>query len=229
MSKEKILIFDASTLINFAMNGLLKEFEKLKKIFNGKFIITKEVKSEIIDRPITIKRFELEALKIKRLLDENILELSSSLNIKDKEISEKTEKMLDLANNIFHSSNRNIHLIDLGETSCLVLSKILTEKGIENVIAVDERTTRMLVENPKNLKKLFEKKLHIRISSNKNNYKFFKGFNFIRSAELVYVIYRKNLMNIQNKNLLDSLLYAVKFKGCSISKDEIEEIKKMKI
>ena len=64
----KAIIFDASTLISFAMNGLLREIVGLKKIFKGKFIITKEVKSEVIDRPIKIKRFELEALKIQQLI-----------------------------------------------------------------------------------------------------------------------------------------------------------------
>ena len=42
------------------MNGLLPEFERLKNSFSGKFIITKGVKREAIDKPITIKRFELE-------------------------------------------------------------------------------------------------------------------------------------------------------------------------
>ena len=68
--KEKILIFDASPLISFAMNGLLPELKSLKETFEGKFIITKEVKYEIIDRPITIKRFELEALKLQELINE---------------------------------------------------------------------------------------------------------------------------------------------------------------
>ena len=63
--KSKAIVFDSGTLINFAMNGMFQEFRELKKIFNGKFLITKEVKSEIIDRPITIKRFELEALRLK--------------------------------------------------------------------------------------------------------------------------------------------------------------------
>ena len=47
---QKIIIFDASTLITLVMNGLTEELRSLKKIFNGKFIITNEVKYEIVDK-----------------------------------------------------------------------------------------------------------------------------------------------------------------------------------
>ena len=64
----KYLIFDSGPLINFALNGLLPLLKKLKKEFKGEFLITKEVKNEIIDYPQNIKRFELEALQLKQLL-----------------------------------------------------------------------------------------------------------------------------------------------------------------
>ena len=43
---QKVLIFDSGSLISLSINGLLEELKKLKKIFNGEFIITKEVKKE---------------------------------------------------------------------------------------------------------------------------------------------------------------------------------------
>ncbi len=224
---QKIIIFDASTLITLAMNGLLPEFRELKKIFKGKFIITEDVKREIIDKPITIKRFELEALKLKQLLEDKILEMPSSLNVNADEISKKTTEFLKIANSIFSGRGKDIKLIDSGETSCLALSRILDEKKIKNVIAVDERTTRMLGEKPENLERLLQKKLHTSISFKKENFKFFKGFNFIRSSELVYIAYKKKLVRLKNGLVLDALLWAVKFKGCAISGDEIREIKSL--
>ena len=209
------------------MAGLIPELKELKKIFKGKFIITKEVKSEIIDRPLTIKRFELEAMMLQELIDSGILEMPSSLNVSDAEIMEKTEQIMNIANNTFTGKERNIHLIDLGESSCLALSRILTEKKIENIVVVDERTTRLLGEKPENLKKYMESKLHFSLSENKSNYKFFQGFKFIRSTELMYVAYKKGIIKIKNKNLLDALLYALKFKGTAISDDEINEIKRI--
>ena len=223
----KTLIFDSGALISIAMAGLIPELKELKKIFKGKFIITKEVKSEIIDRPLTIKRFELEAMMLQELIDSGILEMPSSLNVSDAEIMEKTEQIMNIANNTFTGKERNIHLIDLGESSCLALSRILTEKKIENIVVVDERTTRLLGEKPENLKKYMESKLHFSLSENKSNYKFFQGFKFIRSTELMYVAYKKGIIKIKNKNLLDALLYALKFKGTAISDDEINEIKRI--
>jgi predicted DNA-binding protein (UPF0251 family) len=223
---QKVLIFDASSLISLVMNGLLPEFKELKRIFKGKFIITEEVKHEIIDKPITIKKFEFEALRLKDLIDKKILEMPSSLGISNELISKKTNEVMKVANNIFYGRGRNIRIIDSGESSCLALSRMLNEKKIENVIVIDERTTRMLGEKPENLERLLRKKLHTDVEFKKENFKIFGGFKFIRSSELVYVMYKKEVIKLKN-NVLDALLYAVKFKGCAISGDEIKEIKRI--
>jgi len=224
----KAIIFDSGTIISFAINGLYEELKKLKNGFDGKFIITEEVRREIIDKPITIKRFELEALKIKKLIDEKVFEMPKSLNIDDKEISMKTQNIMNLANSTFIKNGKPIHIIDEGEASCLALSKILNEMKIKNVISIDERTLRVLCEKPENLRKLFQKKLHTNIGVRNENFKFFEGFQFIRSAELVYVAYKKGIINLKDERTLDALLYAVKSSGCSITDIEIEEIKKMR-
>lgn len=227
MAKEKAIIFDAGTIITLSMNGLLDVFRELKNQFNGKFLITEDVEYEIIKRPLKIKKFELGALRIKQLLDEKVLELPSSVGVKDSIIQEKTHEFLDIANKTFFVKEKYIHLIDRGETSCLALSELLSKKGIENVISIDERTTRMLCEKPENLHKLLETKLHTKIRLKKENLAYFSKFKFIRSSELVYIAYKKNLVNLKNENVLDALLYAVKYKGCSISRNEIEEMKRL--
>jgi len=224
----KAIIFDASTLISFSMNGLLPELKELRKIFNGKFLITPEVKAEIIDNPIKIQRFELEALKLQQLVDDKILELPNCLEINSQEISKKTQEVMGIANKMFTKGKKNISIIHSGETSCLALSKILTEKKIKNVLAIDERTMRMLIEKPENLKSLLQKKLHTNVELNEKNFKPFKGFKIIRSTELIYIAFKKNLLRLKGKNVLDAVLYAMKFKGCAISTEEIQEIKRIK-
>lgn len=223
----KAIIFDSGTLISFTMAGLVQELKELRKIFNGKFLITNEVKYELVDKPMGIKRFELEAMKIQQLLDEKFLELPSSIGVKDSKISNEGKNFLDIANNTFSTKKGPVKLIHNGEASSLALSKILTQKGIKNVIAIDERTTRMLSEKPENLKKLMEKKLHMPITAKIENYKLFKEFKFIRSPELVYVAYKKGIVRFKKGPVLDALLYAVKFKGAAISGDEIREIKRL--
>ncbi len=223
---NKAIIFDSSTLISFAMNGLYEEIRKLKGIFQGKFLITQEVKKEVIDVPIKINRFKFEALKIKSLLEDKTLEMPSSLKISDGDISKKTLEVLNIINSAFRGDHKNIHLIDSGEASCLVLSKILADKGIDNVIAVDERTTRMAVEKPENLRIFLEKKLHTQIKADIEKIKRFGEFKLIRSTELGYILCKKGLLKLKN-GVIESLLYALKFKGASISDDEIREMKNL--
>jgi len=223
----KALIFDASTLINLSMNGLLDVLAKLKKIFQGKFLITENVRYETIEHPLKIKKFELGALKIKQLLNEKIIEMPDILGISEKEIEEKTKEILNTSNHTLIAQDSYMHLIDSGEASCLALSEILARKGIKNMIAIDERTTRMLCEKPENLQKLLESKLHTEIKAKKENFSTFSQFKIIRSCELMHIAYKNKLIELENGNVLDALLYAVKYKGCSVSRGEIEEMKRI--
>ena len=225
--EQRAIIFDSGTLISLSMACLLDVLRKLKTIFKGNFIITSDVEREIVDKPLNIKRFELEALRIKKLITEKVLESPSVLGIDEKKLLKKVKEFNDIANTTFKGRGKDIHIIDSGEASCLALSKMLNEKKIKNVIAVDERTTRVLGENPTNLKKLLQKKLHTDIKYKKENFKYFEGIQFITSPELVYVAYKKNLFKLKDPRLLDSLLYSVKFKGAAISGEEIDEIKNL--
>lgn len=224
---QKAIIFDSGPLISFSMNGITDIIKKLKGIFQGKFLITSEVKKEVIDTPLRIKKFELEALKIKTLLDQGILELPGSLGIGDSEIEKADNEMLSIANSTFIGGGKDINILDHGEASCLALSKILTGKGIKNVIAIDERTTRFLVERPEDLKSIFENRMNTKVTIKTQKLNFFRNFRIIRSAELAYVAYKKNLVDLKNGLVLDALLYALKFKGAAVSGDEIEQIKKL--
>ena len=71
----KILIFDAGTLINFGMNGLTSILANLRKTFNGKFIITNDVKSEVKSDIGEIK----ETMRIDN--DRLVLRMDNILNI----------------------------------------------------------------------------------------------------------------------------------------------------
>jgi hypothetical protein len=221
----KAIIFDAGTIINLAMNGMLDVLTKLKNEFKGKFMITETVKEESIDRPLTIKRFELEALMIKKLFDENILELPYELIKKEELISERN-KLLDLLNHTYYAKGEFINIVHGGGTSSLALSLLLSKKGIDNVVAVDERTARMLVENPEKLRQLFSQKFHTKVEVKKDT-SLIKDIKIIRSSELMYIAYKKGLVELKDHDVLEALLYATKFKGCSISFEEIEEMKRL--
>jgi hypothetical protein len=225
--KTKTLILDSGTIINLSMNGLLYLIPALKKSSNVKFLITKDVKYEILERPIAIPRFQLEALRVQQLLNNKDIELPDSVNVPEQQIKNKRDELMNIANHSLKANGKWINIVSNAEISCLALSSILTEKGIENIIAVDERTTRMLSEKPQNLEKLMSRKLHQRISLEANNFKLFKNFKFIRSTELVFVAAKKGLLHIQGPKALEAALYATKFKGSSVSWDEIKTLKKL--
>jgi len=223
----KAIIFDSGVLITLSMNSLLEILKDLKKTFSGKFLITREVENESVIRPMQIKKYKLGAMRIKSLINEKIIEFPDSLNISDKEIDSKTKEILNYSNSMLQTKKRPIHLIESGEASCLALSSTLFDKGIDNVIAIDERTTRMIIEKPENLRILMEDKLHTPIELKLENKNQFKNINFIRSTELIYVAYKKNLIKNSSKDMLDAMLYGAKYKGCSISYEEIKQIEKM--
>jgi predicted nucleic acid-binding protein len=219
----RYLIFDSGPIISLSMNGMLYILEELKKNFDGEFIITPQVKNEVVDKPLKIKKFEFEAVRVAYLIEKGILKLSSSIVPNDK-LNEETARIKNQVNSQFYSDNKNIELIQEGEAACLALANLCNCK---NLLVVDERTTRLLVESPESLKKIMENKLHTRIKT-RGNFEFLKNIQVIRTAELLFIAYKKNLLGLKKDKLtLDSILYASKFKGTAISTKEIEEIKKL--
>jgi hypothetical protein len=227
--KKKAIVFDAGTLINLSMNGLLYLLPRLKEKFQGKFLITSKVKYEILDCPIGIPRFELGALRLKSLIDQKVLEMPSSLGIRESEISRKTKYYMDIANHAIQKKGRWIKTISFGEASCLALASELKSRKISCLIAIDERTTRILAEKPENLEKIMERKLHqnVELKIPAKEFKSFSQFQFIRSSELVYVAHKLDLLEIKSQKALEAALYATKYKGSSISFEEIDILKKL--
>ena len=43
----------------------------------------------------------------------------------------------------------------------------------------------------------------------------------------MYLAHKNKLVELENGNVLDALLYAVKYKGCSVSRNEIEALKNL--
>jgi len=225
----RALIFDAGPLISLTLNNLLSLIEPLKEKFKGDFIITDAIKSELIDKPIKTKRFEFEALQTLHYIENGTIS-----RIKDNEINTKTQELLEIANNCFKAKGNYIQIIHKGEMSCIAAALLLDT----NVIVVDERTTRLIIENPHKLKNILEHRLHTKVDVNDNNLKKFrnitKNIKIIRSVELVTIAFELGLVdkyipNIENgkRTLLESLLWGVKLDGCSVSKSEIGQIMRL--
>ncbi len=222
----KYLIFDAGPIISLTMNGMLPIIEKLKGVFDGEFILTPYVRNEVVDRPMKIKKFKLEAIQVNDMIERGIFKLSTEI-IPNQKLDIEIKQILKTTNGVLRTTQtgEKIKIIHEGEASCLAFSNLC---GVDNVIVIDERTTRMLTEAPQDLEKMMEKKLHTSLDAELSLLSKVKKFKFIRSAELLFIAYKKNLISIKkSKDLLDALLYGVKFKGAAISSTEIEEMKKL--
>ena len=233
----KYLIFDAGPIISLTLNGMLPVIEKLKAVFDGEFVLTPDVKREVVDRPMKIKKFKLEALQVQDLIDRGVFRMSGDF-ISNQKLDREKKKVLKNANGVLRSTatGEKIKIIHDGEAACLAFASLCKE---ENAIVIDERTTRMLTEAPQNLEKMMERKLHTPLDSTLGLIEGMRKFKFIRSAELLYVAWKKDIVlthrskvegrrsKVNDKELLDALLYGVKFKGCAISSTEVEEMKRL--
>ncbi|MBI2656374.1 hypothetical protein HYX03_01390 [Candidatus Woesearchaeota archaeon] len=175
----KSLIFDAGPIISLATNNLLWVLEPLKKEFNGNFYITDAVKHELVDRPLETKKFKFEAIQVERLIENRILEITDSSFIR-----QKTPALLNTANEIFKAYNNYIKIVHFAEMSVIAAAAGLNA----DAIAIDEKTTRFLIENPKMIVEILRKTLHTPIGINENNLKEFKNtaksIKTIRSIEI---------------------------------------------
>ncbi len=227
------IVFDSSTLISIATNNLLWVLPHLKKHLQGNFYITEAVKKEIINVPLHSKRFKLEAIQVISLISSEVIQVYPR-----QDYVQTSRSAFDNANNIYHCRGNPLQLIQEGELQSLVLAKQLNA-----VLAVDERTMRLLIENPDELRKLMEHKLHSTIITKLENLKTFSNdfgnVPVIRSTELMVRAYELGILdsylNMEHnpirvnltEELLDGLLWGLRLRGCSISTREIEQVKKL--
>lgn len=223
----KVLILDSGVLINLSLNGLLYIIPELKKISQIKFLITPDVKYETIDRPLGVPRFELGAISIEEMLLGKFIELPESLGISLPELNKKRDELMRIANHSLFSEGKWLQIVSNAEISCLAASFLLTQNKTENLIGIDERTTRLLAERPENLAELMSAKLHEKIKLDKSELGAFKDFRFIRSSELVYVAFKKGILKLHDPKTLEAALFATKYHGSSVSFEEIRELKRL--
>jgi len=222
----KRIILDTSTIITLSSNCLMWILKELRQKQGIDFAITNSVKKELVDNPINSKRWRLDALRVAKRISEGTITLIDS-----NEIREKGEKLCFIANNVFRAYGRNISIMHTGE--CEVISAALLTGSY--AIATDEKTTRLLIENPNKLENLLSSKLHTKIKTDKAMLKKIKQeiskIEVLRSAEIVAYAYTKNIFDYfkgsDKKTLVSGLIWALRLAGCSISNDEIDDYVKL--
>lgn len=225
----KMLFFDAGPIISLIMSRLGWLLPLLKQQFKGEFYITPAVKHELVDRPLTIRRFEFEALEVMKLIREKILAVYQEVP------QTKVKDLSAWANNSFNIAGQPLKIVQEGEMESIVCS--LKEKA---ALVIDERTLRMLIEDCARVQDLLENRFQKKVTSSDGPLKQFhqavKGVSVIRSVELVGVAYGLGMLdaylpqtkvgrNAGNDVLIEAVLWATKFNGCAVTEHELSEIK----
>jgi predicted nucleic acid-binding protein len=225
-STQKILFFDAGPIITLVMSRLIWILPELKKQMNGRFYITPAVKKELIERPLTVKRFEFEALQVAKLIRDGVLE------VYEKVPGDKVNELITLANSSFSINGKNMDIIQSGEMESVACA--LQEQA--SSVVMDERTLRLFIESNKEMKKLLEIRFQKEVTPNSTNMNLFsnalKDITIIRSVELLAVAYKLKLLDTfippqkdGKQVLLDAVLWSAKYNGCAITGNEIDELK----
>ncbi|MEK6807995.1 MAG: hypothetical protein AABX75_03120 [Nanoarchaeota archaeon] len=210
------ILFDSSTLISLATTCGLTYLPQLQKIYGSDFAITNTVKAETIGKSMETLRFKYEGIRLNNLIGQNVLKL-----YEEKGHAQKIDMLMTSINSSFFAEGKPLKIVHPGEISVLVLGKISNA----DALAIDERTTRLVIENPEMLRDMLQSKLHTDVKINKDNLAFVsdfcKGMQVIRSAELAFAAWKSGLLGINSKDALEGVLWALKFAGCAISQDEI--------
>lgn len=226
--KDSTIVFDTGPIISLTTNNLLWTLEHIKTEFTTNFALPVGVKHELVDKPLETRRFKFEAIQVQRLLERNVFALVPGENIRGRALD-----LLRLANSLLSFKGKPIQIVQQGEMETLACA-------IEyraSAVVVDERATRLLIENPFALKNLMERRLHMNLNLDTRVLKRLKqeltGLIVFRSIELVTLAFEAGILDSlivhiphAKRELLESVLWGVKLSGCSVSEDEINAIVK---
>ncbi|MBI4981022.1 hypothetical protein HZC30_05710 [Candidatus Woesearchaeota archaeon] len=227
IQSQRIMFFDTGPVISLVMSRLMWLIPELKKQYGGKFYITPAVRLELVERPLSVKRFEFEALQVLKLINDGVFEVYNKVP------KASASKLISLANSSFKINGKNMDVMQSGEIESVACALDL---GAEAVV-MDERTLRLFIENSSQMQSLLERRFKSEVTVNNDNIQQFsqmlKKISIIRSVELVAVAFKLGLLDQYvppEKNgastLLDSVLWATKFNGCAVTDDEIDEAEK---
>ncbi len=223
----KSLVFDAGPIISLTTNNLLWILPSLKEHFKGEFLIPEAVKSEVVDEALHTRRFRFNALQVQELIRNSTLTV-----VPNHEVREKTLQLLSSANKCFQAQGKNITIVHYAE----IASVVLAQQRSSSALVMDERVTRELLEHPRHLAQLMEKKMRMSVTVNNDALRELEhalvSIPIIRSTELATIAFEKKLLQRyvapripdSKRTLLEGVLWGLKLNGCAINERGIKAI-----
>jgi len=214
------IVCDSSSLISLTDSCFIHVIYFLKKKYRGRFIIPLSVEKECVEKPMHIRNYALHAIRLKRAIAENMIDVVGA------KPERAAEEIRFIANNIFHVEGTPLCLLHAGEADVLALA---LELGVDNIL-MDERTTRMLVEDPESLRQHLEHELGRQIGINDEKLSAFsratRRLRFFRSTELILLAHELGYFadyGELEREAVEASLYKLKYSGCAIGFGEIGE------
>ncbi len=205
---------DTGPLISMSSTCLLPLLDKLP----FEFYVPPAVVDEAYRAPLHTKQYRWSALRIHQYIEEGRLHRRDL----GKDGVDLVEEFTRLANSAYVAHHRPLRIIQRGEAEAIVLAKIL-----DNVLLVDERTIRLLIEDPDDLKYLLERRTgaHIRHDREKTDriQEIAGDVLMLRSADIVAYAYEDGYLGRHDKTYIEAALYSLRFAGCAISEQEIAD------
>ena len=215
----KKIICDSGPLISLSNNCAINLLEK----FKNEFVVPEGVKREIVNNPMNTRRFELKAIMLQEAIQKGEIKVAKQT----RQMQQEAREVISLSNSLLKIKEKPIKIVHEGEADAIGLMLAWNEKNF----LIDERTTRHLIEDPEKVRDYMQSKTKYKVKMNETVLeqlrKKLKGIKVIRSAELIANAYEKGILPWKNPKALEAALYAVKYAGCSITKEEIKEYVKM--
>ncbi len=212
------LIFDSSSIISLSEKCFSRVFEEYSKRIE--LVIPESVEAETVTRPLGIERFELNAVRIQMAVRKNWLRVMPLDPIHEG----IARKIMSSANSLLWIGNRPLVLLQEAETHAIALAMQLGS----NAVAVDERNTRLVIEDTERLGEFLEKRFgkHVEIDREKQDALkgILGGVKVVRSVELFALAFKQGMLSgelEETKQALEAGLLSLKFSGCAVSRGEI--------
>lgn len=217
---QKNIICDSSALISLADTCNIGALAFLTQL-GIRFYITPGVKDEIINRPLTIRKYAFSAARLQKNVNDNTLRFVTSTTL-----HQQTQKILETANHMIRVDKKPLELLQLGEAECIAAFASVSA----DALLIDEKTTRMLIENPYKFRETIaaEYKQDAALDTQKRGEfeEAAKGITCMRSAELLAYAYRKGFFDEYKENrdtAFKASVYSLREAGCSLTSTEILE------
>ncbi len=218
------LVCDSGPLISFSDTCLINIVSFLRQR-GAEFIIPRSVEQEIVSTPINIRRYQFSAVRLHKAIDDGDLKIVDA----DQQL---VESISNAANSVFSVRGNQLKILHAGEVACLAVYR----KFNCSVLVIDEKTTRLLIEDPELLREKISDEYSAKVIVNQKSLDEFtslmKGVQILRSSDLAAIAAKRGYFNSFGKHsgqAFRAAIYALKQAGCSLSEKEVADYQKLKL